>query len=103
MAAGRPAGFLLRLAAMTYEGVLLFGVVFVAGYLVLAIARWTYPLADGQRLVLQSVLVLVIGAYFVYPWTRTGQTLAMKSWHLRVVDDSGRPTGLSDRLPPLST
>jgi uncharacterized RDD family membrane protein YckC len=87
----RPAGMLLRLAAMTYEGVLLFGVVFVVAYAVLALARWTYPLAGAQRVVLQAILFVTLGAYFVYQWTRTGQTLAMKSWHLRLVDSKGRP------------
>jgi uncharacterized RDD family membrane protein YckC len=35
-----------------------------------------------------------LGAYFVGFWTRTGQTLAMKTWHLRVVDAAGRPLGV---------
>lgn len=87
----RPAGVAIRLAAMVYEAVLLFGVVFIAGYALLAAARWTYPLAAYQRLTLQAVLFVAIGAYFVYCWTRSGQTLAMKSWHLRVIDAHGRP------------
>jgi uncharacterized RDD family membrane protein YckC len=87
----RPAGLLIRLAAMTYEGVLLFGVVFVVTYAVLALARWTYPLSAFQRVSLQSILFIVLGAYFTYQWSKSGQTLAMKSWHLRLVDRSGRP------------
>lgn len=84
---------LLRLAAMTYEAVLLFGVVFIASYAVLGLAHWTYPLAPRQRWVLQGILFVVIGAYFVWCWTRSGQTLALKSWHLRVVTrDGGRLT-----------
>ena len=85
----RPAGILLRLAAMTYEGVLLFGVVFVVSYALLALTRWTYPLGSGQRTVLQATLFLTLGLYFVYQWRKTGQTLAMKSWHVRLVDGSG--------------
>ncbi len=90
----RPAGMLLRLAAMAYEGVLLFGVVFVVSYAVLAVAHWTYPLGGTQRLVLQSVLFVTLGGYFVYQWSRTGQTLAMKSWHLRLVDGTGKPPSI---------
>lgn len=90
----RPAGLLLRLAAMTYEGVLLFGVVFVVAYAVLSLARWTYPLAGAQRAVLQAVLFVTLGVYFVYQWCKTGQTLAMKSWQLRLVDASGRPPSI---------
>lgn len=89
----RPPGLLLRLAAMTYEAVLLFGVVFVVGYLVLALAHWTHPLQDRQRWTLQAVLFVAIGAYFVWCWSRSGQTLAMKTWRLRVVGPDGRPIG----------
>lgn len=89
----RPPGLLLRLAAMTYEAVLLFGVVFIVGYLVLALAQWTYPLQDRQRWTLQAVLFVAIGAYFVWCWTRGGQTLAMKTWRLRVVGPDGGPIG----------
>lgn len=84
-------GLLLRLAAMTYEAVLLFGLVFVAGYALLAFTGWTYPLPPPQRWVLQGCLFVVVGAYFIYCWTRAGQTLAMKSWRLRLIDRSGRP------------
>ena len=87
---GAPPGVLLRLAVMTYEAVLLFGLLFVTGYALLALAGWTYPLPPRQRWVLQAVLFVAIGAYFVYCWVRAGQTLAMKSWRLRVVDRDGR-------------
>lgn len=87
--AGRPPGLLLRLAVMTYEAVLLFGIAFVTGYALLALAGWSYPLQPRQRLVLQAALFLVIGVYFVYSWVRAGQTLPMKSWRLRVVDRDG--------------
>lgn len=88
-APGAPPGLLLRLAAMTYEAVLLFGVTFVVSYALLALAGWTYPLPPLRRWVLQALLFVAIGAYFVYCWVRTGQTLAMKSWRLRVVDRDG--------------
>ncbi len=89
----RSPGPLLRLAAMTYEAVLLFGVVFIVGYFVLALARWTYPLADHQRWTLQAILFVAVGAYFVWCWSRSGQTLAMKTWRLRVVGPGGAPIG----------
>jgi uncharacterized RDD family membrane protein YckC len=89
-AAGAP-GLLLRLAVMTYEAVLLFGLVFAVSYIVLALAGWRYPLLPDQRLLLQAVLFLAIGAYFIYCWVRAGQTLAMKSWRLRIVDRDGGP------------
>jgi len=86
----RPAGLSLRLAAMVYEAVLLLGVVFAIGYTVLVSLQWPYPLPPTQRFVLQLTLFGVIGAYFVVNWSRTGQTLALKSWRLKVVDFDGR-------------
>jgi len=74
---------------MTYEAVLLFGLVFVVGFVLLMLTGWTYPLPQRQRWVLQAALFIAVGAYFVYCWARAGQTLAMKSWRLRVVDRGG--------------
>lgn len=86
----RAPSLWLRFASMVYEVVLLFGVVFIASYALLSAARWTYPLPDAQRWVLQAFLFVVIGAYFAWCWSRGGQTLAMKSWGLKVVDRDGR-------------
>ncbi len=74
---------------MTYEAVLLFGLVFVVSYPLLALTGWTYPLRPQQRWALQAVLFVAVGMYFVFCWVRSGQTLAMKSWRLRVVDSHG--------------
>ena len=87
----RPAGLLIRFAAATYEAILLFGVIFVVTYALLALMRWTHPLSGFQRATLQLILFVILGIYFIYQWARTGQTLAMKSWHLRLVGRDGRP------------
>lgn len=84
-------GLPLRVAVMVYEAVLLFGVAFIVGYALLAALRWSYPLAAHQRWVLQAALFVAFGIYFVYLWSRGGQTLAMKAWHLRLVSRDGRP------------
>jgi uncharacterized RDD family membrane protein YckC len=89
-AADRAApGLALRVAAMIYESVLLFGVVFGAAFALLALTGWTYPLPDARRWVLQGVLFVAVGAYFVACWMRSGQTLAMKSWRHEVVEADG--------------
>jgi uncharacterized RDD family membrane protein YckC len=87
----RPASLLLRVAAMVYEGVLLFGVAFAAGFALLTLAGWQGPLAGSRRLALQAALFGAIGLYFVWCWSRSGQTLALKTWKLRVIDAQGRP------------
>lgn len=76
---------------MVYEAVLLLGVVFAISYALLVSLQWPYPLPPTQRFLLQVILFWVIGAYFVVSWTRTGQTLALKAWRLKVTDSDGRP------------
>ena len=78
-----------RLAALLYEAVLLFGVVFFAGL--------AFGLATQQRNglvhhnLLAAWIALVVGAYFVWFWTHGGQTLPMKTWRLRLESSNGRP------------
>ena len=43
---------------------------------------------------LRVFLFVVLGAYFVYFWTRSGQTLAMLTWHLRLVTQDGGPVSV---------
>lgn len=76
---------------MCYELVLLAAIAFIVSYALLATLRWSDPLAPGQRGVLQATLFAAFGLYFTFFWSRSGQTLAAKSWHLRVVDARGRP------------
>jgi uncharacterized RDD family membrane protein YckC len=86
-------GLMRRLACFVYEGVLLFGVVMAAGL--------AYGVAFGQRDAmlgragLQALLFIVLGAYFTWFWSHGGQTLAMKTWRIRLVQSDGKPA------PPL--
>jgi uncharacterized RDD family membrane protein YckC len=89
--AARPAGLAVRIAAMIYEAALLFGVVFIVSYALLALLQWKHPLSMPQRWTLQAVLFAAVGAYFVSCWSRSGQTLAMKTWDLRLLDRNGAP------------
>ena len=77
---------LRRMACWLYEGILLFGVVFIADYLFSALSQTRHALENRHPQ--QIFLFLVLGIYFVWFWAR-GQTLAMKTWHIRVVDRSG--------------
>ena len=81
------ASLRLRLVSLIYEGILLSAVLFVSAYLFLSVAR------DAQsglpRAVFQIYLLSVCGAYFVFCWARTGQTLPMKTWRMRIVTEAG--------------
>lgn len=74
---------------MLYESMLMFGVVFAAGLLFSTLLEQRHALY--LRPVLQTWLLLVIGAYFIWFWTHGGQTLAMKTWHIRLERDDGQP------------
>lgn len=77
------------MAAFIYEGVLLFGVVMIAGYLYSSLTQMRHALQGTVGL--QAFLFVVLGIYFVWFWSRSGQTVAMKAWHIRLVDPAGRP------------
>jgi uncharacterized RDD family membrane protein YckC len=85
----RAAPLLRRMAAFLYEGVLVFGIVFATGLVYAVAVRQTHGLAHRTGLVASCFLVL--GLYFIGLWWRSGQTLAMKTWHLRVVTAAGAP------------
>lgn len=78
-----------RVASMIYEAMLLFGVVFIAGYLFDTLTQSKHALYLRHER--QLWLFVVLGAYFVYFWTHGGQTLAMKTWHIKVIKSSGEP------------
>lgn len=40
----------------------------------------------NRRYLLQLFLWLSVGAYYVWCWSKSGQTLAMRTWRLKLVD-----------------
>jgi uncharacterized RDD family membrane protein YckC len=104
------------MACWTYEGVLLFGVVFMASLVYTVLAQGVKSLLGNtgtehleaasdlelsmlgasssalptslERELLQLFILSVLVAYFVFFW-RKGQTLAMKTWGLRLTTQSG--------------
>ena len=81
-------GMLRRLASMLYESILLFAVAFLATWL-FQFAAGTAAI-DGWRMrLLQLFLLALFAAYFLWCWLRGGQTLAMKTWRIRLVAKDG--------------
>jgi len=83
-------GLWRRMACWTYEGMLLFAVVFVAGWLFSTLTQMRNGVDSSRHPMLQGFLFLVLGVYFTWFWAK-GQTLAMKTWGIRLVDRQGRP------------
>ena len=76
-----------RLACWLYEGMLMFGVVFIAGYLFGTLSQTRN--AMDNRPGLQAFVFVIFGIYFTWFWSK-GQTLAMKTWNIRVVGRDGQ-------------
>jgi uncharacterized RDD family membrane protein YckC len=88
MSAFMAPSLLRRMACWIYEGLLLFGVLFISGYLFSALSQSRHALDNRHGL--QAFLFLVVGIYFTW-FGHKGQTLAMKTWHIRLVDTEGHP------------
>ena len=73
----------------------MFGVVFIAGYLFGTLSQTRN--AMDNRHALQAFLFVVFGIYFTWFWAK-GQTLAMKTWHIRLVDRRGAPVSQARAL-----
>jgi uncharacterized RDD family membrane protein YckC len=92
------AGFGRRLAALIYDSVLVaslliiytFGaLLFTGGHAILrdTAGDWYFVYCAGE--------ITVIAGYFVVNWVRSGQTLGMRAWRLRAVNDAGKPLNLA--------
>jgi uncharacterized RDD family membrane protein YckC len=95
----RAPGLMRRMACFVYEAMLLFGLGLIPGVLGALFFAQT-----GQRDALQSETVLRVfawvfyGVYFVWFWSTRGQTLAMQTWHIRLVGASGERLSQSRAL-----
>ena len=116
------AGFIRRLASWVYDFLLAFAVYMVAGAVsfgLFALAA-QYGLVDTsgaehlidvqQNSIIYSLLIYGwnlswVGFFFVYFWARSGQTLGMKAWRLRVQNQNGtlisKSTGWKRLIPTL--
>jgi uncharacterized RDD family membrane protein YckC len=89
--AASPASLARRGLSLSYEVLLLLAVLFVGALPFVLIAG----AADSMtaRPLFQLYLVALTAVYFVWQWQRGGQTLAMKTWRIRVVARDGAPLG----------
>ena len=77
-----------RLVSMLYEAILLFAVAFLGTWL-FQFAAGTLAIEGWRRHMLQLFILTVFAAYFLWCWLRGGQTLAMKTWRIRLVAKRG--------------
>jgi uncharacterized RDD family membrane protein YckC len=83
-----------RLASMMYESILLFAIWFLAVW-IFQFAAGVPEISGWRRTLAQAFILGLFAMYFIWCWLRGGQTLAMKTWRIRVVARVGHRT-----LPP---
>jgi uncharacterized RDD family membrane protein YckC len=83
-----PAPLFRRFAAMLYESLLLLAVVFIVAYIATAFIGEVHTLI--QKLLMQLVVAGSLYLYSAHFWMRTGQTLAMKTWRIRIETRDGQ-------------
>lgn len=91
-AQGPAPALIRRLAAFVYEGVLLFGVLMGVGFAYSVAVQQKHALEQRQGM--QAAVFLALSLYFIWFWIKGGQTLAMKTWQLRLVSIDGLPLSL---------
>ncbi|MDB1122252.1 RDD family protein [Vibrio algarum] len=101
-----PAGVLRRLAALLYDGLIILAIEMFAAGLIIAILEafvalgiMTYGSYQGPSGLLSThpfwshVFTIYLGViwvgFFVYFWTKAGQTVGMRTWKLRVQNPDG--------------
>jgi len=80
-----------RLAAIVYDALLVVAIVMVVGLVAQFATGGQLVDTHGQVTVwwYRPLQGLVVGAYFLWSWTRGGQTLGMRPWRIRVSDAQG--------------
>lgn len=87
--AGESAGLPRRLLSLVYETLLVAAVALAGMFPLVVFTDSLDPLL--KRPLHQVYLVLLVGIYFTWQWTRGGQTLPMRTWRLKLVTREGNP------------
>lgn len=81
-----PAGLGRRIGAIGYDSLLILALFFFTGFI------WVSLSGDVVTgLAFQLTLLAEIIAFFGYFWRKQGETLGMRAWKIRVVDEHGAP------------
>jgi uncharacterized RDD family membrane protein YckC len=90
--AGAPAGLFRRLAALFYDLLLVIALGFIVTFAMLPLTRGEAILSSTQGIVghaYHALLATLVFAYFGWSWTRSGQTLGMRAWRIRLESSGG--------------
>jgi uncharacterized RDD family membrane protein YckC len=82
------SGLLRRIAAMLYDSLLVGALLFIVTVPFIAM-RGGEPVDADNNLLYRIVLAVVVYAFFVGFWSRSGRTLGMQSWGLQLETRDG--------------
>ena len=85
-------GLTRRLAAVAYDTLLLSALLLLAGGPLPFISPSIQELW-WVRLLIQGYLLTISFAFFGWFWVHGGQTIGMRAWRIRLVQDNGTPVG----------
>jgi uncharacterized RDD family membrane protein YckC len=85
-----PASLIKQFAAMVYDGLLIFAVLFFATACALL---FSHGEAIESNAWFSLYLLFTVFTYYAWFWQKSGQTLGMKVWKIRLVSDSGGNPG----------
>ena len=89
-----PCGLPRRLAAIIYDSLLVLALMFLLTLPFIAV-RDGNPVETGDNLIYRLCLAGLVIIYFTGYWSRTGRTLGMQSWGLRVETMDGQVPGFA--------
>ena len=85
-----PASLIKQLAAMVYDSLLIFAVLFFASA---AALLFNHGEAIEANIWFSLYLLFTLYTYYAWFWQKSGQTLGMRVWKIRLVSDSGGNPG----------
>ena len=91
------APFIRRLAALTYDALVLIALYILLGGLLVTAVSKIIGSEEFVRLspaMSMSVMFTICFLYYSHSWRRGGQTIGMKAWGLKLLNDNNKGTGI---------
>ncbi|MGF1697301.1 RDD family protein [Vibrio lamellibrachiae] len=115
-----PAGLMRRFGALFYDSLIVMAILMMSGGLIVAILEALValgavnyaPYIDVSDLlgnhpiwspIYTFYLVAIAVYFFVFFWTRAGQTLGMRAWKLQIQNEQGGAISVTQALIRLAT
>lgn len=94
----QPASLSRRFAAMIYDLLIVTAIWMIVGGVAVAINNGEAVDSALGSAVLKSALFVATYLFFAYSWTRTGQTIGMLAWRLRIQKMENRTLSWTESL-----